>query len=261
MDKIVDGPNRKVARARSHLVELQRIVDQYMAQNPFAIVEEQIPAHRQTIYYVETRTEIPADISLIFGDLVHNLACSLDHLAFALIGASAKAPQNVYFPFAKSEAALPDTIARCQFHLTGKATRAALNAAKPYPNGQTTLHAVHTLDGRDKHRLILMIAEGTNITGEQLGVIAQRDIRGGEFVIRTGDQPFLTANLTGTRKALRALRHHKKYLDLGARFTIGLSNDCPLSHLDICGAGREMINSVEATITALAEAWMEDERG
>ena len=66
----------KVRRAKHHLVELNDVLNSYRNGNSFEVQLEQKPG--EWIWKLITNTPPPADLSLIVGDIVHNLRSALD---------------------------------------------------------------------------------------------------------------------------------------------------------------------------------------
>lgn len=77
----------KVARAQKHLVELEEQIRIYSDTRPYQIRWERVPKGQSRTWRAVLRITRQPDeeLSIILGDVVHNLRTSLDHLAGALV--------------------------------------------------------------------------------------------------------------------------------------------------------------------------------
>src|SRR5688572_5309266 len=99
--------NMKLARAQRHFGELVSMAREYLATTPYVVRSRVDPLTNRCIYFLAAVQPTPSELSAVLGDTVHNLRCSLDHLAYQLVWlASRTRPgSHVYFPIAESAAA------------------------------------------------------------------------------------------------------------------------------------------------------------
>jgi hypothetical protein len=163
-------PLLKIERAREHVAALNEKINAYLLKRPFRAVVRQQPYLCELQLAVETKLPIPKELSLIIGDVVHNLRSSLDIMMFGLIGHKVSRPEKLYFPFPKKDTreAIEGAITGAQVHLAGPRIVAAIKSLEPHPNGKYGLYGLHELDVTDKHKLILPAWRNTEITQAQL---------------------------------------------------------------------------------------------
>jgi hypothetical protein len=113
---------------------------------------------------------LPENISLIFGDSVHNLRSALDHLAYELVTIETSKTREVVgenllkdimFPIAKDSKDLEKKIRSRQMQRAGEPVVKALRELRPYPKGNDGIITLNYLDICDKHRLIIPVIEAT----------------------------------------------------------------------------------------------------
>src|SRR6202030_4034556 len=80
------SPFLKVERAKKHISELDASLASFKSSKPYKIGSLYNPQTPQLLhYYLESLAAVPADISLICGDIIQNLRSALDHLVCQLI--------------------------------------------------------------------------------------------------------------------------------------------------------------------------------
>ena len=75
----------KLAHAARHIDQLAKVCNAYRAQDPQHVDPEPTDQPGRTAYRLYVDVPIPVDISLIAGDVLHNLRSALNTLAFALV--------------------------------------------------------------------------------------------------------------------------------------------------------------------------------
>lgn len=103
----------KIERAKRHYEELHQIAQEYLATNPVSVATR---VHDRGVEFkMDVRQPAPEVVSAILGDIFHNLRSSLDLMASALCRANGQSDDDVYFPFAGTEADLDVMIRRRNF--------------------------------------------------------------------------------------------------------------------------------------------------
>jgi hypothetical protein len=154
------SPFLKVERAKKHIGELDAALAAFKSSKPYkigALYNAQTP--QLLHYYLEDLTDIPADISLICGDIIQNLRSALDHLACQLIITGGHEPcLDSGFP-------IFDTPAKYKSGLKAKVQGMrqdaidAFDAVEPYEGGRgDALWRIHKLNNIDKHRFVVFVA-------------------------------------------------------------------------------------------------------
>ncbi len=109
---------------------------------------------------VYTDAPAPKELPLLFGDAVHNMRACLDWLACSAVEANGQNPKGVHFPFAKDAEDLPRLIKDKHFHRAAPEVVALLTSLKPYKGGAEQLRALHDMDNKDKHSMLLATVSG-----------------------------------------------------------------------------------------------------
>jgi len=151
------APRTKIERAKTVLGELSQAIDSFLAEHPPKVrVEIQEPrgARPKVFFHVEAKGA-PEMIGAIMGDVIHNLRSALDLVACELARAAGHSDKGVYFPFCDRPEALEKTIKDRRFDRAGPEAVALLRELKPYPSGNAALRAIHDLDIKDKHQMLL----------------------------------------------------------------------------------------------------------
>jgi hypothetical protein len=193
---VLDGCREKIARAERHMHDLDVEWRRWLDTNPHRVVPEyrpQAPDYTQIsvhlIYYMERP---PVLLSVILGEIVHNLRSTLDHLAWAIVPPSvldsldARGQKRIRFPTTTApEDFLSEEIVRC----VGEDTQALLEGYQLYNGGNEPLAALQSLWTLDKHRTIpvstILPDVGTldsAITHNTAATLLQREI-----TIKAGD--------------------------------------------------------------------------
>ena len=153
---IFEGLLIKLHRAEHHLKELSDLVEKFIASGPYEIITELNAQGTHRIFSVRLLKDVPLEIPVMIGDVLHNLRSSLDHLACHLveIGPGPRA-KRVYFPIFQS---VVDYEAG-KISKIGGITRQAMDAVdtvQPYKLGNGwPLWNLQVMNNQDKHRLLI----------------------------------------------------------------------------------------------------------
>jgi hypothetical protein len=158
----------KLGRARHHLGNLTKGINEFLARRPFRLVMRVDPKLREAALHTKAIEQIPSDFPLIIGDTIHNLRSALDITMYALASPRAKVPEKIAFPFAKSETGLDGSIGRAQASYAGTKVVEAIRQIRPFPGGNDTLCAIHDLNILDKHRLLVLARRIPELSFEQV---------------------------------------------------------------------------------------------
>lgn len=159
-EELLRAPLLKLERAGHHINDLATQIDTFLAEHPFKLlVRHNRKAGKQT-FRTKAEKPVPDEFSLIIGDAVHNLRSALDLCLYQLAHSRADKPDRIQFPFAKDD--IPKTLAGAikdgRVKFAGTKVVEAVQCLKPHPTGNPELCAIHTLDVRDKHRLLILSA-------------------------------------------------------------------------------------------------------
>jgi hypothetical protein len=253
------GPRLKIDRADRHINELSQLIEVFLAEKPFELEIRHDPGAGERTHQIKTRKPVPDELSLLIGDAIHNLRASLDHLMFAMVGDRAANPDGIYFPFAKSDKALKDTITNRQVHLAGKKVVAELELIKPYPGGDELLNGVHVLDINDKHKLVIAVGRSAAMSADDLKKIDPAVPFVGPGVLNFVGDGDVTIRLS-LPKLSRAERRHSKPTThkpgLQPEFQVCFGNAEPFAGQALMPTLRAMSTRVREVCDRLGEAFI-----
>lgn len=183
MESVV-GVRAKVARALELLLQLDEDLHAYLDTDPIALERQVQPDGEAVAIVVRVTAPPPIKLSLLVGEVAHQLRSALDHLAYELVLAAGNEPtRSTAFPVLLQRPAKG-------LKVDGGVTPAALAAIEefqPYQRTNSTaqpLHVLTTLWNIDKHRhLHLTILQSTN-TQVFLGTADCSTLVGGQLPAR-----------------------------------------------------------------------------
>ena len=189
MHPSLDGPYAKLDRAREHLDTLRRELDRAEAVNAYRAVEEFNSEERRHIWRLKVDSTVVERLSVVAGDVVHNLRSSLDHLVWQLILKAGRQPtKTAEFPIYLSKSPPPrecfDKAGRRKIHDVPDEAKDIIESVQPYHSAkpsESDLWLLNELDNIDKHRTLIGIfaaARAVHIYG------SATDIRGMTFTPR-----------------------------------------------------------------------------
>lgn len=146
----------KVERADKHIDDLERQIATFSDAGPYTFSHRDDAQRGERTFYVHFTKQIPDDFSLIIGDALHNMRSALDHLATHLveIGIPPKV-KNPYYPIFETAEEYEAEKLRKVKGARPEAIK-AIDATQPYKRGNGwALFDLHTLNNRDKHRLVI----------------------------------------------------------------------------------------------------------
>jgi hypothetical protein len=168
----------KIYRAKKHLLDLESEVIAFRNKQIYGTVADSDPTARKlreddpriiTIDFASQNTVSPAFSLRAFralsfaavcmaGDVVQNLRSALDHLANQLVWVGSGDPpsRRVKFPIAKDADTYEREKAGKVKGMCPKAVK-AIDALKPYKDGNDALWKIHELNNIDKHRTLFTV--------------------------------------------------------------------------------------------------------
>ena len=154
-----DAPRSKLERAKKHLSDYEEAEREFFGRKPCKIVVEDffgqsVPG--SAAFIARIKDPVPNSLSMIIGDLIHNLRTALDLMACDLVRLAGRNPSYVYFPFCESPDDLKDAIRKRNIHKAGEDVVRLVESMQPYKNGNLLLRAIHDLDVYDKHKTVLL---------------------------------------------------------------------------------------------------------
>lgn len=161
--EIMTGPRLKLAHARKHLALLKEMAD-HLPNDMYSIESRNIGGTRYALIYSAKRP-IGHELSLIIGDIAHNLRSALDHLATAILRhADSEAEPHFPVPTQKMSEKKKKTIGDIEKLLPG----VGLLLTAAFGNEQTPpdrLWGFAQIDNDDKHNLIIPTVVAASVDG------------------------------------------------------------------------------------------------
>jgi len=108
------------------------------------------------------------DIALMLGDAIHNLNCALDYTWLQTIEklAPSLVDDRAKFPVRKTIDEVKGSLTKAEVHtICPKLYGFMVNTIKPCHGGDSAIWPIHTLDIRDKHRLLIPVLSTGRIDG------------------------------------------------------------------------------------------------
>jgi hypothetical protein len=161
----------KIDRARAHLDEFDREASRVEAACRDAIVRERDERRSEYVFRFDRVPAVPAVLSAIAGDAIHNLRVSLDHLAWQLVIATGGTPRagwgGTTFPIYERS---PSPDSRPQINPgVPEGLRQVLDELQPYKRARQPEHhqlaILNRLDISDKHHQLLVAVIGVQSLG------------------------------------------------------------------------------------------------
>lgn len=165
------GAFAKFRRADAHLEALDDVWGKYLRSEPrpYDFIVHIEPESGGHTIYAEIVRPPPADLSVIVGDVLHNLRSGLDHLAWELVKrAGGKPGRHTYFPICDTEARWLQEVEHRRRNrdrrspLSGIEPDSAIwkfiQAVQPYKGAiyADAMTALRVLSNADKHRQLLI---------------------------------------------------------------------------------------------------------
>lgn len=165
MSHPLDEAYAKLARARTHLEELNVKVRSFVDAHPYGLIFDQQSEPGVIVVRAEAFVEderVPLHVGVIAGDVLHNLRSALEYLAWQLAEISAGADKDTHFPVCDTRAKWADFGRRYTRRMRPEHA-AFIERMQPYHRGHgVLLSAISTLNNTDKHSLINTTSWGTS---------------------------------------------------------------------------------------------------
>lgn len=160
----ITGARLKAERAGKHLEELEREIASFFDENPYRFFRDSNPQNLDYYTYkFPPQPAPPPALSVILGDIVHNLRSALDHVAWQLALRTTDDPyKRTAFPiFVDTSLASVKQFNRLVKDVFPDAIP-IIEALQPYHSGEglaefDLLWVLHCLWNADKHRLLTTI--------------------------------------------------------------------------------------------------------
>lgn len=164
------GPKLKLARAKSHLADFESAIVAYRESEPYTLRFEHDASTGENVFYVVLTKCLPPELSVIAGDVVHNLRSALDQMVCGLVRANGKQVRTGNgFPIMGSEKSFDEACVGKLKNVSAKADR-FIRRLKPYRGAADAFWMLAELDNLDKHNSIVPVLIGKAQTVTQIAI-------------------------------------------------------------------------------------------
>lgn len=140
---------------------------EYLLQNPPTLICQLVDSGDEVEIKTGIKENIPAELSTILGDVIHNMRSSLDAALYACLNKTAIKKESIQFPFVRQKHKLSEELTRRQI-TSNKVLTEIIRRWEPYEHGRFGLYQLHKLDVLDKHHGIPLIVAATTFSGKIL---------------------------------------------------------------------------------------------
>lgn len=224
----------KFKRSQKHVGDFQIAADLFRDSNRDHVGKNTDAQTGDITYYLKSVPEVPDSITVIFGDAIHNLRSTLDHLASAMEVAAGETPDKYTgFPIFDS----PEGYRDCpptKIKGLREPCKRTLDRIEPYKTGNGhRLWQLHQLDVIDKHRMlptVSFIPMARTMTPSERELFERTFSIPGEARI---SHPF---NMVGGTEKLRRLQAGQELLTVSAedaKQDMGFAFDIAIDELGV----------------------------
>lgn len=160
----LDAIYAKIERANEQLQRFNGEINAYLTSDPppYSIVGNLDSQGTHYRFHATGKTQPPIRFPILAGEIIQQLRSSLDYLVVALAGLNGQHPLNNHqFPVCRTPEKFEKAASGGIMKGVGRAALDKIIAAQPYNNAAPdtyTLAAIHDLNIRDKHRLLVVIS-------------------------------------------------------------------------------------------------------
>jgi hypothetical protein len=255
------APDLKINRATHHLSNLKGKIETFLAQNPFKLMIRYKRKAGRVEAFSKADIPIPPCFALIIGDAVHNLRAALDLTIYPMAVDRSPSPDRIEFPFPGKPNGLDGALNSSQTIFAGTKVVETIRRFQPYPGGHPILYNIHSLDARDKHRLLILarhIPEFSigKLATERFNNLSRIKLVGDGAVVRyEGDEngPIMSM---GVRFATRDMADSEEEAATQCTFDIVFGKGQPFADFEVLGTLDRAVYTVKEVVTAMVEAYL-----
>ena len=161
---LLAGVYAKIGRASKHLADFREATHSFLESEPFTFIHQQNPSMSSENVGAEHIEPVPTELSLLFGDAIHNLRSALDFLACQLVrlNISNHKCKDISFPIYSTSEDFMNKLDN-NTKLMVQPAKSIIEQLQPYKHGKGhKLWIIHQLDIQDKHRLLVVLPPSIN---------------------------------------------------------------------------------------------------
>lgn len=155
-----DGPALKIARARHHINDLVEQALSYYKNGNYRVLVQDNPQVGVRHLLTVIKEPVVDMFSPVVGDAIHNLRAALDLVVYEIVFPLLTPEDDetrIAFPMPRSEAGLAKVFSKDAMSRTPKAVQDEIVKSCHPTKGDAEILALHQLDIRDKHRVLLFL--------------------------------------------------------------------------------------------------------
>lgn len=169
----LNGCMAKIERAKEHHESLKTNVAEFLESAQKSVTQSSYHSDDglKVILRATCPLEVSLKISVIAGEIVHQLRSSLDHLLCALIYQAGQSPdRDSQFPICTSRESYEGQVKRGRIKGVSPAAEKLIEQSQPYTNkntnkntNETIINVVSTLNNWDKHNALVISVAAAQI--------------------------------------------------------------------------------------------------
>lgn len=167
MEQLFTGSKLKVKRANQHIIELQTVIGSFLKTDFYRLFIEVDSNDGSNLIRFEATKEMPCEVPLVIGDVIHNLRSALDLMTCEIVTMAGKeVDRSIEFLIRDDREKLVAAIADRKIKAVPKSIiDLIVDTIKPYKGGNNALCALNDLDIMDKHKLLIPVTSITALVG------------------------------------------------------------------------------------------------
>ncbi len=226
MSPSLDSPRLKLERAKEHLEVIEREIERFLDDDPYALIEECDLQDGSHVFRMKVYAQPAGSLRLLVGECLYNLRSSLDHLAWQLALLTTPTPRdNTAFliyrtgsSWKRNKGKIGDLPQRAQDIMHG---------FQPYKSPDNNwLYQLNRLCNDDKHRTITLL--GYVLAGSSIKVRSESNID-----IRTRGNPVRDLSQRFQATEYDALPRHHRVVSKDNAIIIEVIPDVPYTEMYI----------------------------
>lgn len=153
----------KVNRAKDQYFDLKREIDAFLATSPYVVDIVTDPDAKQIRAVLRVQNSPPPHWSVVIGEIIHNLRCSLDYMVFQLVlhhtGAAPSENSRTQFPIYRTEGGFSSRGISIDLRGVEAGAQTLIRSMQPFATGEdvkSPLWHLRVLSNWDKHRAIAL---------------------------------------------------------------------------------------------------------
>jgi hypothetical protein len=153
------SPERRIARAKEHIADLQREAGLFFDSKPFSAVIEPHSDGIQKVHKIKFTKTLPDALSDRAAEAADSLRSALDQACYTVCRAAMGGdPKNTHFPFADTAQGIDDALSKGRSKDIPQDIATLLRGFKPYKGGNDLLWGLNRMRIANQHKLLVPIA-------------------------------------------------------------------------------------------------------